>query len=431
MILKLPDYVKFIIDSLENRGFETYAVGGCVRDMIMGIEPDDFDIATSAEPEQVKEVFEKTYDSGIKHGTVTVVIGKDSAEVTTFRTEGIYKDSRRPSDVFFVKNIDEDLKRRDFTINSMAYNEKHGIVDLYRGIDDIRLGVIRCVGNPDERFREDALRMLRGVRFSCKTGFRLCNSTKEAIIRNAPLIGNISKERIRNETEKALCCMYCKNIALLHSLGLSKYVASWLDLSMRTENRPGETVGQHMIKTVEYSPTDRISRWAAFLHDVGKPYFQSNLDFPGHEDGGAVIADQIMKELKFDNKTRICIRDIIKYHGFEFEINEAGVRRAIAAVKRENFYYLLNLMEANAMANGDDGEIERVRKINHIYERVKSDPVSVAELKINGSDLKSAGIYGKDIGEVLGKLLDMVIENNELNERELLLNEAKKMMAEE
>ena len=230
----LPDYVEKIIDTLEVAGFEAYAVGGCVRDYLMGITPDDYDVTTSANPDTVKLLFEKTYDTGIEHGTVTVLMDGVPVEVTTFRCEEAYVDNRKPSSVSFVKNLEEDLKRRDFTINALAYNKRRGIVDLFGGNKDIKKGEIKCVGNPEERFEEDALRMLRAIRFACKTGFNLTDDTKTAILKKAPLIKNVSKERIKAELEKAITSKHREKLYLFYELGISKQIAPWLDFCMKT-----------------------------------------------------------------------------------------------------------------------------------------------------------------------------------------------------
>ena len=428
----LPPDVEKIIDTLEGAGFEAYAVGGCVRDYLMGISPDDYDVATSANPETVKLLFDRTYDTGIEHGTITVILGCTPIEVTTFRTEGDYIDNRKPSSVSFVKSLDEDLKRRDFTINALAYNKRCGIVDLFGGKEDIKNGTIKCVGNPDERFTEDALRMLRAIRFACKTGFELTDETKQAIIKNAPLIRNVSKERIKTELEKAITSKHRDKLYLLYELGISKQIAGWLDFCMKTEQSTPYhiyNVGMHSLKALEYSPYEKEACWAALLHDVGKPYKKTTdangVDhFKGHEEISAQIADEIMRELKFDNRMRLKIKKVIQLHRFEYELTPYGIKKAICDCSREDFPLLLTLMEADSMAHSAEAtsvRLEKLAEIKKLYESVKDDPLTVKELKINGNDLKNAGLTGVEVGNALEMLLDAVLRDKNMNEKDKLL----------
>ena len=428
----LPDYVEKIIDTLEGAGFEAYAVGGCVRDYLMGIIPDDYDVTTSANPDTVKLLFEKTYDTGIEHGTVTVLMDGVPVEVTTFRCEEAYIDNRKPSSVSFVKNLEEDLKRRDFTINALAYNKRRGIVDLFGGNGDIKKGEIKCVGNPEERFEEDALRMLRAIRFACKTGFNLTDDTKTAILKKAPLIKNVSKERIKAELEKAITSKHKEKLYLFYELGISKQIAPWLDFCMKTPQNTQYhmyNVGTHMLKALEYAKPDKDVCWAALLHDVGKPYKRitdkNGVDhFKGHEEISAQIADEIMRELKFDNRSRLRIKKVIALHRFEYEHSPYGIKKAICHCGRENFDLLLSLMEADSKAHSQSTALERLKTldlIKEIYESVKDDPITLKELKINGNDLKALGYCGGEIGIVLERLLDNVLKDKNLNQKNKLL----------
>ena len=428
----LPPNIEKVIETIESAGFEAYAVGGCVRDYLMGISPDDYDVATSANPDTIKLLFERTYDTGIEHGTVTVLMDSTPIEVTTFRTEGDYIDNRKPSSVSFVKKLDEDLKRRDFTINALAYNKRCGIVDLFGGTEDIKSGKIQCVGNPDERFTEDALRMLRAIRFACKTGFELTEETKQAIIKNAPLIRNVSKERIKTELEKAITSKHREKLYLLYELGISKQVAGWFDFCMKTEqNTPYHiyNVGMHSLKALEYSPYEKEACWAALLHDVGKPYKRTTDangqdHFKGHEEISASLADEIMRELKFDNRMRLKIKKIIKLHRFDYQLTPYGIKKAICDCSREDFPLLLTLMEADSKAHSESAtseRLEKLAKIKKIYEEVKNDPLTIKELKINGNDLKTLGLSGAEIGNTLEKLMDAVLKDKTLNEKSKLL----------
>lgn len=437
----LPDYVKKIITTLEENGYLAYLVGGCVRDYLMGITPDDYDVATNALPDKVATIFEKTYNTGAKHGTVTVLENGKTVEVTTFRSEGLYENNRKPSSVEFINCLDEDLKRRDFTMNAIAYNDKTSYIDLFSGMSDIRAGKIKCVGNPDERFKEDALRMLRAIRFSCKTGFNLTPSVKEGIRNNASLIKSISKERIKSELEKAITSPYRKNISLIYELGLSKYIASWLDVCMKTpQNTPYHiySVGEHMLKTLEYANGSDAVMWASLLHDVGKPYKRvtdtNKTDhFKGHEEVSAQIADDIAKELKFSNELREKVVLLIKNHRFDYEISDYGIKKAIKSVGRENFDDLIALMTADSLAHSEDAKIKRLGKIEEIkaiYEQVKDEPIYVGELVINGEHLKKIGFSGVQIGKVLDILSDDVMKVSSLNTLQKLEERAREIMKE-
>lgn len=431
----LPNYVEKIIETLEGAGFEAYAVGGCVRDYLMGITPDDYDITTSANPDTVKLLFDRTYDTGIEHGTVTVLMDNIPVEVTTFRCEGDYIDNRKPSSVSFVKNLAEDLKRRDFTINALAFNNRCGIVDLFGGLDDIKTGKIKCVGNPEERFEEDALRMLRAVRFACKTGFILTEETKSAILNKAPLIKNVSKERIKAELEKAITSKHRDMLYLIYDLGISKQIAGWLDFCMKTPQNTKYhmyNVGMHMLKALEYAKCDKYVCWAALLHDVGKPYKritdQNGVDhFKGHEKISAQIADEIMRELKFDNRSRLKIKKVIALHRFEYDYTPYGVKKAICDCGREDFSLLLDLMEADSKAHSEETAVLRLKSldlIKEIYESVKDDPITLKELRIDGNDLKGLGYTGSEIGIILERLLDEVLKDKTLNDKNKLLQMA-------
>jgi tRNA nucleotidyltransferase (CCA-adding enzyme) len=285
MEFQIPEKVQYIIDTLVDHGFEAYAVGGCVRDMILGKNPEDWDITTSAKPFEVKKVFKRTVDTGIEHGTVTVLLDKDHYEVTTYRLDGIYEDNRRPKEVSFTSSLEEDLKRRDFTINAMAYNPQLGIVDLFGGVKDLKNRLIRCVGNPMERFDEDALRILRAVRFSAQLDFQIEEATKLAIKEKAGLLKNISAERIRMELTKLLVSDNPDRLRLLYELGISKVILPEFDRMMTTPQKNihhAYSVGEHTIKAVSavagsvsenrFSARERtILRWTMLLHEIEKP----------------------------------------------------------------------------------------------------------------------------------------------------------------
>ena len=274
MKLKMPASVDIIIDSLQANGYEAYAVGGCVRDSILGRDPDDWDITTSATPWEVKAVFGRTVDTGLQHGTVTVLLGNHAHEVTTYRIDGDYEDGRHPKDVTFTASLEEDLKRRDFTINAMAYNDKSGLIDLYGGVDDIQRGCIRCVGNAEERFGEDALRILRALRFSAQLGFGIEQDTYDAICKLAQTLEKISAERIAAELTKLLLSERPEYIQHLYETGITKVILPEFDPMIETsQNNPHHcyTVGRHTLESLKYIPAHKVLRFTMLLHDIGKP----------------------------------------------------------------------------------------------------------------------------------------------------------------
>ncbi|MBP5159801.1 MAG: CCA tRNA nucleotidyltransferase, partial [Lachnospiraceae bacterium] len=306
----LPENVHFIIDVLRSAGNDAYAVGGCVRDSLLGRTPEDWDITTSASPDEVKVLFKRTVDTGIEHGTVTVMIDKTGYEVTTYRVDGKYKDGRHPESVTFTRSLEEDLKRRDFTINAMAFNENDGIVDLFDGRKDLEARLVRCVGDPRQRFGEDALRILRAVRFSAQLGFEIEEETAKAMGELAGTLEKISAERIRTELDKLLASDHPEKLMKAYELGITKVILPEFDEMMKvtpTGKHHIYPVGEHAIEAVKkISPQPDLLRWTMLLHDVGKPGTQTTGEdgesaYHGHGEAGAEIADRILKRLKFDN----------------------------------------------------------------------------------------------------------------------------------
>ena len=274
MILEIPKKAEIILQILEKAGFEAYVVGGCVRDSILGRTPNDWDITTSATPQQVKELFHRTVDTGLQHGTVTVVIDKEGFEVTTYRVDGEYEDGRHPKEVTFTASLEEDLKRRDFTINAMAYNPTEGLVDLFGGMQDIENKIIRCVGDPLERFTEDALRIMRAVRFSAQLGFEIEEETKKALTVMAPNLVHVSAERIQVELVKLLMSPHPDYLRTAYEAGITRQFLPEFDLCMETpQNTPHHcyTVGEHILHSLLYVRADKILRLTMLLHDIGKP----------------------------------------------------------------------------------------------------------------------------------------------------------------
>lgn len=441
MQFSISEGAQKILERLEQAGFSAYIAGGAVRDMLMGKLPHDFDIATSAHPEEVKRLFHHTIDTGLKHGTVTVVENKIGFEVTTYRTDGDYCDARHPKQVRFVPRIEDDLARRDFTINAMAYSPIRGLVDLYGGQEDLRAGVIRCVGTASVRFREDALRMLRAVRFAAVLGFSIDDEAFDAIRDLGGLICRVSAERIRDELNKILLSDRPERIELLYELALLRFIMPEVEHCFHTPQKNKYhiyDVGRHTIEVVRHTPNDLTLRWAALLHDIGKPACLSVdtagiIHFYGHHRESVRMAEDIMHRLRFDNDTIHDVSILVENHDVRVEPSPAAVKRMLARTGAELFEKLLLLQEAdNRGKNPDylDAKLEKLIEARDIYRTVVAEhqPYTMADLLINGRDLIKLGYKaGREIGDTLRQLLDEVILNPALNDREYLLRRAKQL----
>ncbi len=434
MKILIPTQAAEIIKTLSSHGYEAYAVGGCVRDSILGKTPSDWDITTSARPEQVKALFAKTIDTGIKHGTVTVMMGKTGYEVTTYRIDGLYEDHRRPNDVTFTTSLREDLMRRDFTINAMAYNDTDGLIDLFGGMDDLQNRVIRCVGNARDRFEEDALRMLRAVRFAGQLHFRIESSTREAIIACHNNLKDVSAERIQMELLKLLISDHPEVFREAYATGLTSVFLPEFDRMMDTgQKNPHHcySVGEHTLHAVCMIEPNPVLRLTMLLHDVGKPATkttdQYGIDhFYNHYKVGAEMSKEILKRLKFDNKTIQVVCQLISHHDIRFKnpktSGQRHVRKVMHSIGPNLFPYLLKVMEADVRSQSDYYQAEKLSILKETWESYeeilkKQDCLSLKDLKINGNQLKALGIReGKTIGAILKTLLSMVLEHPELNE---------------
>ena len=441
MNFDISEGARKILSALNQKGYDAYIVGGAIRDLIMGRTPHDYDIATSALPNQIKSIFPCTIDTGIKHGTVTVMDSHASFEVTTFRTDGEYKDTRHPEDVKFISDVKGDMLRRDFTINALAYNENEGVIDCVGGLDDIKNKVIRCVGEPEVRFKEDALRMLRAIRFSVVLGFEIEKRTKTAIKKYSILIKKVSAERIREELEKILRSENPGGIIMLHQLGLLKYIIPELDVCFSVNQRNKYhlyNVGEHIIHAVAKTPEDITIRWAALLHDIGKPLCKSVdangiIHFYGHHHESVRLADDILRRLRLDNDSRKNILTLIENHDIRIEPSLVGVKRIMARLGADLFAKLLLLQEADNSAKNPKFLPDKLAKINDvrvIYRKVLSErqPYVTSDLIINGRDLIKIGFRaGREIGDTLRCLLDEVLINPSLNNRDYLMMRAKQL----
>ena len=433
--IQIPEKVNKIIHTLQEHGYEAYAVGGCVRDSFLGREPMDWDITTSAMPEETKALFPHTFDTGIEHGTITVLLDHEGFEVTTYRVDGKYEDSRHPKEVIFVRNLQEDLLRRDFTINAMAYNEKEGLVDIFGGMDDLKAGIIRCVGNAQARFSEDALRILRGIRFAAQLGFELEDETREGMRLLAPTLRTISAERIQVELVKTMTSSRPDLLREAWKLGITKEFLPEFDLAMETTQETVHhmyTVGEHILHTLQEVRPDRILRLTMLLHDIGKPYMKTMdadgvAHFKGHPEKSSELANEILHRLKFDNDTIRKVTKLVRYHDHRMPVTPAHVRRAVHEIGEDLFPLYLEVRRADVAAQSmyqhkeKVADIDGVEKLYHeIMER--KECVSLKMLAVTGKDLIAAGMKpGKEIGQMLEHFLDLVLEHPELNQKEELL----------
>lgn len=444
MRIILPEKVKMILHQLESHGFEGYAVGGCIRDSILGREPSDWDITTSASPEEVKRLFPKTFDTGIEHGTITVLLDKEGFEVTTYRIDGEYEDCRHPKEVRFTSDLIEDLKRRDFTINAMAYNETKGLVDAFGGTEDLKNGIVRCVGNAWERFSEDALRMMRAVRFCAQLGFVMEAETARAIRELAPSLKKISAERIQVELVKLLESPHPDWIRQAWENGITAVVLPEFDRMMEQPQNSAHhvySVGEHTLVALRNVRADRVLRLAMLFHDMGKPEVatvdeRGIYHFRSHAANSAELTKKIMKRLKFDNETSNKVYRLVLNHSLYPEVTPEGVRRSICQLGEELFPGFLEVKRADVLGQNpavQEKKLDYLQQVEEIYADIlrRGDCLSLRTLAVTGRDLIADGAEpGKGMGELLNRLLDEVLEAPERNDREWLLERSRQLRAE-
>lgn len=451
--IDMPIGARFIIEQLNDAGYEAYIVGGCVRDSILGKVPNDWDITTSATPYQVKEIFRRTVDTGIQHGTVTVLVDKNivakgkpehggvyAFEVTTYRVDGEYEDHRRPNSVEFTTSLEEDLKRRDFTINAMAYNDIDGVIDIFGGIDDLNNHVVRCVGNPSDRFDEDALRILRAVRFAAQLGFEIDEATRNAMSEQAEFLKDISAERIQVELTKLITSDNPGRLVEAYELGLTKIILPEFDAMMQAQqNNPYHkyTVGIHTIKVMENVPKDTAYRYAALFHDAGKPVCKTTgadgVDhFYGHQKVSERMSKDIMRRLKMDNATIDRVARIVLYHDYGIDgqddaTNIKAFRRFVAKMGLENMPDFFVIRRAD-MAGQSDYDLENRTKcidtMEQLYATIRDEEhcLKISDLAIDGKALMELGMKpGRDMGDMLKFLLEIVLDSPELNQKDILV----------
>lgn len=408
MKIKLPKNVQFIIDQIYKSGYEAFIVGGCVRDSILGLNPNDYDVTTSAPPSEILNIFKnfKLIDNGIKHGTVGVIIDKEVYEITTYRLEGEYENNRRPKSVSFTSNLVEDLKRRDFTINAIAYNDKMGIIDKFDGMSDIKNKIVKTVGEPDKRFNEDGLRLIRAIRFSSKLNFKIESNTLHSIYKNANIIKNISRERITDEFSKILMGNNPQDIIILYKTGILKSIGVTSNISEEKYDEFEKDL--EVLKLIPSSLIDRLSvldfiiKYKAYSTDSIKDYL--------------VYSSKVKTDSTLITKSMLDILNIKGNIEIKLKLNEVGIDILKKALTLSKIYFENSYLEDKILFN-----INEI--INSVLEIDKNgECYKIRDLNINGKDIESLGYKGKEIGEILNKLLYKVIVNPYLNEKDILLS---------
>ena len=436
MKIQMPEAANYIIQTLMAHGYEAYIVGGCVRDSVLGRMPQDWDITTSATPEQTKALFRRTIDTGIEHGTVTIMMDHVGYEVTTYRVDGKYEDHRRPKEVTFTASLLEDLKRRDFTINAMAYNEQEGLVDIFGGAEDLRRGIIRCVGVPQERFDEDALRILRAVRFAAQLDFEIEAKTRQAIREKAEFLRDISAERIQVELTKLITSDHPERIIDAYELGITAIVLPEFDTMMET---PQHTVyhkydvGRHTVAVMQNIDATPVLRWAALLHDSAKPECRTTDEqgvdhFYGHPKAGKAIARRVLRRMKLDNDTIQRVERLVEWHDFGLDgtVTKKTLRRALNQMGPDLFDDYAKLRRADVLGQSDYMQEKKQQDYRHLLEmyreiREAQECLLIRDLKLDGKDLIAMGVQpGPDMGKILNDLLQQVLEEPQLNTKEKL-----------
>jgi len=439
--INVPEEVKTIIKRLNSQGFSAYVVGGCVRDSILNKKPQDWDISSSAKPEQVKEIFYDmgVIETGIKHGTVSVIINHNPYEVTTFRCDGEYKDNRRPDTVTFVSDIDIDLSRRDFTINALACGceDSSEVIDLFGGIEDIKNGIVRCVGEPEKRFSEDALRILRALRFASVLGFDIDNKTSIAIHKQRDLLKNISVERIMSEFKQLVCGINAVIIIREFRDVIEIFIPEITAMFEFNQNTPYHCydVWEHTLHSVEMIEPEVDLRFTMLFHDIGKPkvYSEEILEngntlghFYAHAKYSEEIAAKILNRLKSDNRLLHDVRNLVRMHGDQIPLSKSGIKRKLNKIGVELFRKLLKVKRADVLAQSPglaDERIKALKDIEILFDEIISEEecFKIKDLKINGKDLIELGFSGCEIGQTLKIILDAVVDGKIDNDRDKIL----------
>jgi len=440
----IPDYAQKALSLLHAQGFKAYIVGGCVRDAVLGKTPNDYDICTDCTPDVMKKVFSgfTTIETGIKHGTLTVLIDRQPLEITTFRSDGTYTDHRKPDSVKFEKELSEDLKRRDFTVNALCCNEAEGVVDMFGGLDDIKNKVIKCVGKPQERFDEDALRILRALRFSSVLDFEIEANTSQAVHQQKELLKAISAERIAAELKKLLCGRDPARILLEYRDVFAVIIPQLAPCFDFAQNNPHHCydVYTHICKSVNNIEPDWVLRLAMLLHDIGKPLVhtvdENGIDhFKTHPLRSAEIAREVTGALKLDNKSRSRIYSLVLEHDNRIPAKKRSVRRFLSKYDEAFFADYIKVRRADTLAQSGYFRREKLEELDELEKIAKQicDEalcLHICDLAVNGNDLKELGLSNRQIGEGLKLLLDAVIEEKTANEKDSLLDYLKESLNE-
>lgn len=430
----IPEHVSEVLKALQEAGHEAYLVGGCVRDAVLGLRPEDWDIATDALVSEIKSVFPSHVRNfgGERHGTVIVISGGNNVEVTTFRSDGTYSDARRPDEVKFVKSLREDVARRDFTMNALAAEASGKIIDFFGGMDDIKKGLVRCVGEPVERFSEDGLRILRALRFSSVLGFEIEAQTREAIYMQKEILNLISRERLYEETDKLLCGENVRKVLCEYSNVFSVFIPEiepMIGFKQRNKHHIFD-VWEHTTKVVENVPPEPVLRWAALFHDIGKPHtFSLGEDgeghFYGHAAKGVEIAKLVMRRLRFSSADIAEVTQLIRYHDTPLTPEKKRIKRMLANIGVDSFYRLLALARADNSAQASEYSYrqEIYKEVEALAEEIlkAEECFSLKDLAVSGYDLVAAGYEGKEVGQALKSLLSDVLDGILENDREVLL----------
>ncbi len=433
----LDENASYIITLLISSGYKAYAVGGCVRDSIMHREIGDIDITVSAKPDELERILDKNnikfFETGIKHGTITALLNGSTYEITTFRTDGSYLDSRHPENVMYVSNLNDDLARRDFTINAIAYNDNEGIIDIFGGEKDIQKGIIRTVGNPDKRFEEDALRIMRALRFASVLGFEIENKTKAALFKNKLLLNNISAERIYIEFVKLIMGDNAEKVLIDYRDIIAVIIPEIKVIFDYPQNCKWHIydVYTHSIKSVAAAPKKDYIRLAMFLHDIGKPYCRtvgkSGQDhFKGHPKVSCELSDMILKRFKVSNDIYNKVMKLIEIHDLFITNDSADIKHWLNAIGEELTFDYIDVKIADLKTHNPkltEKEIKNLYNIRNITEEIikANEPYRLSDLAVNGEDLKNRGYSGRDIGLKLNELLNIVIDNPKENTKENLM----------
>ncbi len=436
-MIQLSETQKFVLKRLTDCGYEAFLVGGCVRDKLMGIESKDTDVTTNALPEQTMRVFSDmpVFLTGIKHGTITVIINKEPVEITTYRCDGAYSDNRHPDKVTFSLNIKEDLSRRDFTMNAIAYSLNDGLLDIFGGVSDIKNKVIRCVGNPQERFKEDALRIMRAIRFLSVLGFDIEDNTKAQLISNKDLLKHISAERLSSELSYAVCGKNIKNMIIMFPSVLDTFIDGFAKMENFNQYNPHHKYDllTHVANVTAALEPTCVLRLTGLLHDIGKPKCFTRDEngighFYKHEHEGALAADTILKKLRFDNSTREKVVRLIKFHMYPMTNDEKCIKKLLSILGPDDFFDLIKIKIADT-ASHEDKNMPNKAFFDEIAEHAKliiekKECFSLKELAVNGNDMKEIGYNGKAVGNILNKLLSSVINGEIENNKIILMQKA-------